>query len=556
MFLINNFRLICIYYISYYAIVNEDSLYLQIISTYKTEFNEVTLKFTVPSCSLVCHINSIVLYYTIHLLLISNDIHPNPGPRSCILYSDFLKFHALNKDNRKYVHINFQNMQCKSYQFKDFLESTHDNNTIYGFTETWLTEDDPKDPWTHDKTNLECFRRDRQKETKKTKGGGIQLLVPTHLNPVVRPDLLTDLKNIEMTAVEIDATPGSLYERIVICLVYNPNKKHKDELIQNLNFFLERISLENKEILILGDLNINILSEPDSSQLTEAINQFGLDYLNKDIPTRHSKTTATLIDHHISCNPDSYSTIISEFPFSDHNIIVAINSQDNPLQKVKKTIKLRNKALYSKDKLIELLNETDWNEIQWYQDVNKKLEVFEKLFLCALNIVAPEKSQNVVVKTKACRMTSKKPWITNDIKTMIMAKNYRWKDYLANKTAQCHDVYKRVRNKVNKSIRKAKENYYTNEFSELHCSKKKWLFINDTLQRQNANTSIKTLSYGGRFPMSEPHDIAHHLNKTFVMMGMYQGPEIPYQSSTPKSRYHFHLSFTTSDDVRKAIKKT
>ena len=42
---------------------------------------------------------------------------------------------------------------------------------------------------------------------------------------------------------------------------------------------------------------------------------------------------------------------------------------------------------------------------------------------------------------------------------------------------------------------------------------------------------------------------------TFVMQGMYQGPDIPYLSSTPKSRYHFHLSFTTSGVVRKAIKK-
>ena len=101
-----------------------------------------------------------------------------------------------------------------------------------------------------------------------------------------------------------------------------------------------------------------------------------------------------------------------------------------------------------------------------------------------------------------------------------MTKNSGWKHYLANKTAQYHDVYKQVRNKVNKAIRREKENYYINEFRELHCSKKKQLFINDMLQRQNASTSIKTLSYGESFPMSEPHDIAHHLNKTFVMMGM------------------------------------
>ena len=139
-----------------------------------------------------------------------------------------------------------------------------------------------------------------------------------------------------MTIVEIDATPGSLHERIIIGLVYNPNKKHKDELINHFNYFLEQTSLENKEILIMGDLNINILSEVDSSELTDVINQFGLDYLSKDIPTRHSKSTATLIDHHISCNTDNYSTVIAEFPFSDHNIISAINSQNKPLHVLKK----------------------------------------------------------------------------------------------------------------------------------------------------------------------------------------------------------------------------
>ena len=149
---------------------------------------------------------------------------------------------------------------------------------------------------------------------------------------MLRPDLVPDLKHVEMTVVEMDATPGSLHERIIVCLVYSPNKKHKDELINNFNYCLERTSLENKEMLIMGDLNINILSEIDSTELTDAINQFGLDYLNKDIPTRHSKTTATLIDHHISCNPDNYSAIIAEFPFSDHNIISAINSQNKPLQ--------------------------------------------------------------------------------------------------------------------------------------------------------------------------------------------------------------------------------
>ena len=147
MLLINNFKHLFVYFLAYYAVIVKESFYLHVISisTFKNNFKEVSLNFVVPSSTLMCHINSIVLYYAIHLLLISNDVHPNPGPRSCISYNDFLKSHSLNKDYTKYIHINFQIMKCKSLQFKDFLESTHDNNTIYGFTETWLTEDESRD---------------------------------------------------------------------------------------------------------------------------------------------------------------------------------------------------------------------------------------------------------------------------------------------------------------------------------------------------------------------------------------------------------------------------
>ena len=41
---------------------------------------------------------------------------------------------------------------------------------------------------------------------------------------------------------------------------------------------------------------------------------------------------------HILCNPDNYSSIVSEFPYSDLNIICAINSQDTLLQKLKRQL--------------------------------------------------------------------------------------------------------------------------------------------------------------------------------------------------------------------------
>ena len=54
-------------------------------------------------------------------------------------------------------------------------------------------------------------------------------------------------------------------------------------------------------------------------------------------------------------------------------------------------------------------------------------------------------------------MTSKKPWITNDIKAKIVQKNFLWNDYLNDKTDNKFDVFKRFRNKVNKAIRTSKK---------------------------------------------------------------------------------------------------
>ena len=48
--------------------------------------------------------------------------------------------------------------------------------------------------------------------------------------------------DVEMTAVEMDATPGALHQRVIICLVYTPNKKHKNELsIISITFWKERL---------------------------------------------------------------------------------------------------------------------------------------------------------------------------------------------------------------------------------------------------------------------------------------------------------------------------
>ena len=66
-----------------------------------------------------------------------------------------------NAEAIKYVQVNFQSMKLKPLWFRYFMESTNDNNTVFGFTETWLGENDNTEFWCFDKSKIIGYRCDR-----------------------------------------------------------------------------------------------------------------------------------------------------------------------------------------------------------------------------------------------------------------------------------------------------------------------------------------------------------------------------------------------------------
>ena len=60
------------------------------------------------------------------------------------------------------------------------------NNTVFAFTETWLTSEDDINLCCIDINYYSCFRCDRISE--KSKGGGVMLLIPKIFNPKDRND--------------------------------------------------------------------------------------------------------------------------------------------------------------------------------------------------------------------------------------------------------------------------------------------------------------------------------------------------------------------------------
>ena len=88
--------------------------------------------------------------------------------------------------------MNCQSIVLKKKQIENLVGDLG-NNTVYGFSETWLKEEDSQSFW--EKDLFKTFRMDREIMLK-DRGGGVMLIVLKSLNPKTKKDLNYLNKNL------------------------------------------------------------------------------------------------------------------------------------------------------------------------------------------------------------------------------------------------------------------------------------------------------------------------------------------------------------------------
>ena len=84
------------------------------------------------------------------------------------------------KDPLCFLQLNCGSLVNKREQLKKKLKESS-NNTVFVFTETWLTNEDDVNLWCIDSNCYSCFRCDRISE--ESMRGGVMLLIPKIFNP-------------------------------------------------------------------------------------------------------------------------------------------------------------------------------------------------------------------------------------------------------------------------------------------------------------------------------------------------------------------------------------
>ena len=150
--------------------------------------------------------------------------------------------------------------------------------------------------------HIDGFHQPFRRDNLKSDGGGIIVNVRNDIIAKRRTNL--EINNIDCLWIEVLPRKGKSY--LVESFYRNPNEN--SEWLNRFEVLIENVLLENKEIIILGDFNKDLLNLNINNAWSNFITSFGLRQLITE-PTRVTNTTKTLIDHVYVSNEEKYQVL-------------------------------------------------------------------------------------------------------------------------------------------------------------------------------------------------------------------------------------------------------
>ena len=183
------------------------------------------------------------------------------------------------------------------------------------------------------------------------------------------------------------------------CWYRAPNSQ--SALFDEYEAFLRNSDIENREVIIMGDLNCDILKSPCESLII-------------DEPTRINGTSATLIDLILTNKEENISKSgVIHLGLSDHSMIFAIRKHCIPKsrEKVKhvRNYKLKN---FNANDFHTDLSQMPWENIAQHDNSNVCWQVWKSLYLQVLD-------RHTLLRRMRTRGNSL-PWISSVITEGIM----------------------------------------------------------------------------------------------------------------------------------------
>lgn len=389
------------------------------------------------------------------------------------------------------VHLNIHYVYPKLDEIKMVLNE-QPNIDILCLCETFL-HDDFLDKELHiDGYNI--IRRDRPSH-----GGGILIYYKNSLACTIRHDLLHS--DIEMVWLNIKC---SMQKPFLLGYVYRPPSTTSDWL-QKVETILEKVHCENKEVILLGDFNFNLLKcDARTRNWLLTMDAVNLQQL-VTVATRCTDTTETLIDHAYTNTVVNISHVsVPHYSISDHYPVCISRKLSHLTDKgpSHKIIKYRSTKHFQDNHFLDDLSSQPWSVIDIYSDPNDALDFFLKLFKTVLDKHAPKRSKRV-------KRVNQPNWMNEEIQTARRTRDqFHAKKDTINYRIWC--------NKVKLLISNAKKSYYAETINNNKRNPKLlWKNLHDITGNSTGHQTTFINNESGE-PILDPEETANTFNEFFT----------------------------------------
>ena len=350
------------------------------------------------------------------------------------------------------------------------------------------------------------------KEQGKNKGSGIGLYIKDNINFNVLDSLSVSSQNLQ--ALFIETTNTNIPQTIGV--VYRLQTGSLNAFYLELDKILSQ--LPNNNVIITGDFNIN-LHQP-CSEFENTLFSYG--FVPSISIATHEKPgcSASCIDNILtnSYNNIQLSGVISS-GVSHHLPIFCIfdvctETETSGSKHMPKYDFCESNVSDFIDKLksevCDYHSYYAYNESEFNSFANKMTETIDECF----------KTEGKFKPSKRNRLLN--PWITTGVIAAIDRKNYLYKIWKKSKSKNnksgsetAYENYKKQRQLVNKAIKNAKSNYYSNKFEAANGNTKKtWEIINEL--RGKKKGSLKPSFIVDDKLIKDRRVIANEFNKYFT----------------------------------------
>ena len=245
-------------------------------------------------------------------------------------------------------HLKINFLSFHSDELESLISKSKNDFQIIGISETRLKKTQETS------TNIHLENYNIVHAPTESANGGLLLYIKKAINYKLRPDLMI-YKKRELESAFIEIIQKDSKNIAVGCIYRHPCLQQKEFNDEYLKPLLEKLTLENKEVILLGDFNIDLLKCDSNKKFSDFLDILYSTNLipNINSPTRLTSQSQTLIDNICSSviNDDCIvGNLISTV--SDHHAQFLIIPNYTITQNSKKDIHKQNSKHFSSKKIL------------------------------------------------------------------------------------------------------------------------------------------------------------------------------------------------------------